>query len=1028
MTTGHKSQLVVFISSKMTELRDLREIVAHELDKRGINAWVYERDAGSRPDSVEETSLAEVEAADVYVGIFAEKYGAVTVQEFEHARALGKPCFVYVRDRHAAREPELSAFLDRDVYPLKSGVTYAFFDGAVDLGRQMAEDVMSWLVGHHRETTARLKEAEASQAEKERLASELERLKTFSATPLPSGTSVDLLAHQLRGWLGTLGYGVERGEMRENQYFEWVISVPARRGYERVVVRGIEGEAQIPDLQALSASVGQHRADEGWLLAARRISPAARQEAESTHNGKIFCYTLDTLIDEHADFEGYFRWLDSEVKKRGINELYIPLSAKKEEFLPKTDRPAGSSSYGAKEGYLDGYIDRWLDDPSKEHVSILGEFGTGKTWFAIHYAWVAMNQYLDAKARGVERPRIPLYVPLRDYAKAISVESLFSEFFFRKYEIPLPGYSAFQQLNRMGKLLLIFDGFDEMAAKIDRQAMIDNFWELARVVVPGSKVILTSRTEHFPTSQESRLLLRAELTASTSALTGVPPQFEVLELEKMSNDQVERMLRLRASEPVVKLILDNAQLLDLARRPVMTDLIMEAIPDIEAGKKLDISRVYLYAVQRKMARDISDERTFTSMADKLFFLCELSWEMLSTDQMTINYRVFPDRIRQLFGKTVKEEKDVDHWRYDMMGQTMLIRSAEGDYTPAHRSLLEFFVAYKFVAELGLLAPDFLPLAGAQSNVDTSLPPREYRWSEYFQRERAPAGVAATIPPLQAFLAEPLEKLRQTVGQLQPFTRAVVDLMRGMVEPDEAKARERVFFVLDNARGKGEPAVGFTAANLLTALPFPHRRKLLAGGDLSDLYLHSALLSHAGLHACDLRRSVLTHADLTGADLSDANVDETDFTDAEITERGWLTELGLPGGDVLSFSYGSRGRSSGKRRGKRPKWGEIIISRSTSGSIKWVVTLKGRKISADQVDEGRSTLSLLLIDGAAHVIDLDSGKTCSAEPSESVFRWKNTDARRSIGLSPKECHLIRISGGQASDLPYDIDSDLEDIFS
>jgi predicted NACHT family NTPase len=30
----------------------------------------------------------------------------------------------------------------------------------------------------------------------------------------------------------------------------------------------------------------------------------------------------------------------------------------------------------------------------------------------------------------------------------------------------------------MGKLLLIFDGFDEMAARIDRQQMINNFWEL----------------------------------------------------------------------------------------------------------------------------------------------------------------------------------------------------------------------------------------------------------------------------------------------------------------------------------------------------------------------------------------------------------------------------------------------------------------------------------------------------------------------------------------------------------------------
>jgi len=56
----------------------------------------------------------------------------------------------------------------------------------------------------------------------------------------------------------------------------------------------------------------------------------------------------------------------------------------------------------------------------------------------------------------------------------------------------------------MGKLLLIFDGFDEMADKMDRQKMINNFWEIARIVVPGAKAILTCRTEHFPEAKEGR--------------------------------------------------------------------------------------------------------------------------------------------------------------------------------------------------------------------------------------------------------------------------------------------------------------------------------------------------------------------------------------------------------------------------------------------------------------------------------------------------------------------------------------------
>jgi predicted NACHT family NTPase len=138
----------------------------------------------------------------------------------------------------------------------------------------------------------------------------------------------------------------------------------------------------------------------------------------------------------------------------------------------------------------------------------------------------------------------------------------------------------------------------------------------------------------------------------------------------------------------------------------MTELIIEAMPEIEAGKTVDMSRIYYYAIVRKMDRDIKAERTFTSLADKLYFLCEIAWEMLSTERMKLNYREFPDRIRQIFPQLVTEAKDLDHWHYDMMGQTILIRNADGDYTPAHRSLLEFLVAYKFAAEAGVLKADF----------------------------------------------------------------------------------------------------------------------------------------------------------------------------------------------------------------------------------------------------------------------------------------------------------------------------------
>ena len=700
----------------------------------------------------------------------------------------------------------------------------------------------------------------------EGIRTEFARLETENYPALPAAESTNIqksqafiLSQQVRGWFETLNYQFEKYEIWEDNYFEWIINVPVRRKkYDRILVRGIAGEAGLRDISALRESVEKQRTDEGWLVTARRISRAARDEVDQPENRNLACYTFDELLDQDADFTAYLDWLETEITSRGIDTKYVPLACTKEEIDPDTQRKIGVSHYDGRDGWIEGYIDLWLDDPVKEHISVLGEFGTGKTWFAMHYAWMALQRYRDAKSRGLERPRLPLVIPLRDYAKAVSVESLFSEFFFRKHEIPLAGYSAFEQLNRMGKFLLIFDGFDEMAAKCDRQETINNFWELAKAVVPGAKVILTCRTEHFPEAKEGRALLNAELQASTTILTGETPQFEVLELEKFNDEQIGQALSFQAEAATVKKVMGNPQLLDLARRPVMTELILEALPDIEAGKPVDMSRIYLYAVRRKIERDIKAERTFTSLADKLYFLCELSWEMLSTDQMSLNYRGFPDRIRSLFGSIVQEEKDLDHWHYDMMGQTMLIRNADGDYTPAHRSLLEFFVAYKFAAELGVLAADFTELVEPeQSSVNPHAAPQSYTWSNYCRLQAQKRNNNELIAPLKGFVAEDLGELRHSFGQAR-LTKAVMDLLLPMI------SETGVLPLLENleaTRGKTESEVGYVGGNAATLL-LKKDKTALEWKDLSSAVIlgadfTNATLRHVNFAEANLVNSIFT---------------------------------------------------------------------------------------------------------------------------------------------------------------------------
>jgi predicted NACHT family NTPase len=53
---------------------------------------------------------------------------------------------------------------------------------------------------------------------------------------------------------------------------------------------------------------------------------------------------------------------------------------------------------------LDTFIDEWLAAAERNHLSLLGDFGTGKTWFCRRLAWRM------AAAAG----RIPISIALRE--------------------------------------------------------------------------------------------------------------------------------------------------------------------------------------------------------------------------------------------------------------------------------------------------------------------------------------------------------------------------------------------------------------------------------------------------------------------------------------------------------------------------------------------------------------------------------------------------------------------------------------
>lgn len=142
MITSH---VRVFLSSSMDELAEERRTIRASLGEMKLDVFAFESDAGARPQSTRETYLAELRAADLYIGLFWRRYGRYTIDEYEAARRDDVPCLIYEKRVHVEeRDAELQSFLDQ-IGKVETGLTVRWFEDASQLGGIVMEDVARWV-------------------------------------------------------------------------------------------------------------------------------------------------------------------------------------------------------------------------------------------------------------------------------------------------------------------------------------------------------------------------------------------------------------------------------------------------------------------------------------------------------------------------------------------------------------------------------------------------------------------------------------------------------------------------------------------------------------------------------------------------------------------------------------------------------------------------------------------------------------------------------------------------------------------
>lgn len=345
------------------------------------------------------------------------------------------------------------------------------------------------------------------------------------------------------------------------------------------------------------------------------------------------------------------------------------------------------------------YIQRWLANPITNQLTLLGDYGTGKTTLLKHLALKMADDYIIKSLESGAYLRVPILIDLRDHAKALSLRQLILDF-LDSNSIRLTSYAAFEYMLNEGHVLLMVDGFDEMASRGDPQATLRNFRELNRAAKGKAKIILSCRTHYFTNEIELQrhhgiitgMHLEGQTYTDLYREIVARPNFTIIHLIDFNDNQVNEYLCLRCgnrSEEVASFIKDNYNLPELSRRPVMLDMIV-----FSHGKLKSIAGAVtaseLYSVYTDIWLTRNDWCNIIDVQTKCTLLELFAYKVSKNPSSHLHFTEFHSLIKTWRSDVIQvQAEEIDR---ELRTASFLVRDKEGNYKFSHKSFYEYFYA------------------------------------------------------------------------------------------------------------------------------------------------------------------------------------------------------------------------------------------------------------------------------------------------------------------------------------------------
>ncbi len=664
--------------------------------------------------------------------------------------------------------------------------------------------------------------------------------------------------------------------------------------YIEVTVQYVDNTKYGKDMTKFSLLRAKDPACTCICLSSAGFTLDVKERAAATN---IQTITHDELLSK---FENFSTYVDLILSNSIINQL-----------IASYEEPYFKDARG--EELATTWLNKWKDarQPSLNWLVVLGEYGTGKTALTLRMQSEWIRQY----RKDPSHP-IALRIELRNFTKQFDARSLIHHFLDKNELGHVPIDFVFHLIKKR-RVLLILDGYDEMAQFLSARERRSCLAALAELSADGAKGILTSRPNYFTEAEELNVfealyssieqnkyhlshidkLFIAEERSIDSLLESYllnrnerylrdlsPEQTKSLVRRKLSKDQTGQQIVLTLLEKVFRDEGDGRKQA-LSGKPVIISYLLELIDELRSTPSaqdpgaLTEWQIYKLIVDRLMIRDLQRSPTLApdvrrTALQKLAIMLSAKAVASATEEVFVSIieDVFKIELRRLAPEERRARRE--ELFQDLRSSATLTRS-EGSgpqgWVFSHNSLREYLVSEAAVASVINKSPmDMsMPISSAMRSFVAALSSANAR--NYI------TGLQVLWPDREeknigGFLSLSHELLRIQDGGFLHNLRIITGAATGApIDISRTIIRD-----LDMSTANiGNQNVALIAKDC-TLVDVNFKELSLVGSDMSNATLDHVLLSGCNLSRTNFCSSLIFECDLTGA-----VIDGADFTGLDI---------------------------------------------------------------------------------------------------------------------------------------------------